>query len=371
MMGRMSPNPPRPLWTPPAPSQRVERPLAQSPGSLIHRGAKRLQTAHIRLVEYNETFQTVKNLEYTSDGDLVGIAGRVRWLHVAGLHEVAEISRIGQAHGIGGLALEDILHTGSRSKIENHETEIFVVTRILTLDVRKNEIDVQHFSLFLLPGNIVLTFAEGPTEIFEPVLERIRTNAGGRIRRLGADYLAWALLDAVVDNYLHVIDRLDDSIVEMEDRLQADASGVEVGGIYALKRDINHIYRTIRPIREIAGTLLRENASLITDHSRPFFVDLNDHAIQAVETTEFLREGSASLREFYLSTASHRMNEVMKVLTCFSTIFLPLTFIAGIYGMNFENMPELKTSWAYPAVWGSFLLCAAGMFWLFRRMRWL
>jgi len=153
--------------------------------------------------------------------------------------------------------------------------------------------------------------------------------------------------------------------------LQDDPREVEVGEIYALKRDINHLYRTTRPIREIAAGFLRENDTLLTDRARPFFIDLNDHAIQVVETTEFLREGSNALRELYLSLASHRMNEVMKVLTCFSTIFLPLTFIAGIYGMNFEDMPELKHPWGYPVVWIVFFLCAAGMFWLFRRMRWL
>jgi magnesium transporter len=219
--------------------------------------------------------------------------------------------------------------------------------------------------------NLVLTFCETPTAVFDPVIDRIRTNVGGRIRRLGADYLAWAILDAIVDNYLSVIDHLDDAVVAIDEKLQLDDRSAHVGEIYALKREINRVFRTIRPIREIAISLLRENETLLTPASRPYYVDLNDHAIQAIETTEYLREGSNSLREFYLSSASNRMNEVMKVLTCFSTIFLPLTFIAGIYGMNFEHMPELQHRWAYPAIWIIFLLCAAGMFWLFRRMRWL
>jgi magnesium transporter len=367
----MSKPPHRPLWTPADPSGRTKRPLAQSPGSLVHRGPRRTDTAHLRLVEYNESFTQTKTLDSMPEEGLVAADDRVQWLHFTGLHEVEELSRIGGVFDLSSLLLEDILHTGSRSKIENHESGLFIVTRLVQLDERVNTLAIQHFSLLLLPGNIVLTFAEGPTDLFDPVLERIRTSAGGRIRRFGADYLAWALLDAIVDNYLLVTDRLDDAVVALDERLQDDPRGVEVGEIYALKRDINQLYRTTRPIREIAAGLLRENGTLVTDRARPFFIDLNDHAIQVVETTEFLREGSNSLQELFLSLASHRMNEVMKVLTCFSTIFLPLTFIAGIYGMNFEEMPELKHPWGYPAIWIIFVLCASGMFWLFRRMRWL
>lgn len=367
----MSTSPHRPLWTPSDPKERTKRPLAQSPGSLIHRGARRTDVAHLRLVEYNESFSQEKTLDSMPEEGLVAADDRVQWLHFTGLHEVEELSRIGRVFDLSSLLLEDILHTGSRSKIENHESGIFIVTRLVQLDERVNTLAIQHFSLLLLGGNIVLTFSEGPTNVFDPVLDRIRMNTGGRIRRFSADYLAWALLDAVVDNYLLVTDRLDDAVVALDERLQDDPRDVEVAEIYALKRDINQIYRTTRPIREIAAGLLRENGTLLTDRARPFFVDLNDHAIQVVETTEFLREGSNALRELYLSLASHRMNEVMKVLTCFSTIFLPLTFIAGIYGMNFEEMPELRHPWGYPLVWLIFILCAAGMFWLFRRMRWL
>jgi len=367
----MSTPPHRPLWTPADPSERTKRPLAQSPGSLVHRGPRRIDAAHLRLVEYDEAVSETKTLDSMPEEGLVSGGDRVRWLHFTGLHEVEELSRIGRVFGLSNLLLEDILHTGSRSKIENHESGVFVVTRLVQLDERESTLAIQHFSLLLLPGNVVLSFAEEPTGLFDPVLERIRTNAGGRIRRFGADYLAWALLDAVVDNYLLVTDRLDDAVVALDERLQDDPRDVEVAEIYALKRDINQLYRTTRPVREIAAGLLRENEALLSDRARPFFIDLNDHAIQVVETTEFLREGSNALRELYLSLASHRMNEVMKVLTCFSTIFLPLTFVAGIYGMNFEDMPELKHPWGYPVVWAVFVLCAAGMLWLFRRMRWL
>jgi len=363
--------PARPTWSPVAATTKKKRPVAQSPGSLVHRGERRTPSIHIRLIRYNEehssetTFDTFPEEGLKTDGDFV------TWLHFTGLHDVAELARIGGAFNISHLILEDILHTGSRSKIENHESEIFVVTKLVTIDEKENLIDVQHFSLLLLPGNTVLTFAESPTPAFDPVLERIRTSGGGRIRRFKADYLCWAILDMLVDNYLFVTDELDEAVIAMDERLQIDPAEVEVGELYALKRDINQFHRIIRPIREIAASLMRDNSSLTTVNSEPFFVDLHDHAIQAIEKTDDLRENSGSLREFYLSEMSNRMNEVMKVLTCFSTIFLPLTFIVGIYGMNFDNMPELSMRWAYPAVWGLFFVCAGGMFWLFRRMKWL
>lgn len=369
----MSSSPRRPVART-VPVARKPRPVAQSPGTLVHRGEKRTERAVLRLVTYDSEVQEQRELSGIDDEPFAPGDGKVRWLHVTGLHEVEEIARIGRRFGIDALSLEDILHTSSRSKIENRETGIFVVMRLLHQppeSTGKRAIEGQHFALLLLPGDLVLTFCETPTPIFDPVLERIRTNIGGRIRRLGADYLTWAVLDAVVDNYLLMIDRLDDEVVAMDEKLQGSPNEVEVGEIYALKRDINRFDRAIRPVREIAGVMMRSNAALLSEASKPFFLDLNDHAIQAVETTEYLREGSAALRELYLSLASHRMNEVMKVLTCFSTIFLPLTFIAGVYGMNLEKMPELDKPWAYPAVWIVFLLCAGGMFWLFRRMKWL
>ena len=170
---------------------------------------------------------------------------------------------------------------------------------------------------------------------------------------------------------MHVIDRLDEAILEMDERLQENATSVSVAELYGLKRDIGELFRAIRPIREITSSLVRPTSRLIEKRTRPFFADLNDHALQVIESTEDLNDRSTSLRDFFHSAASLRMNEVMKVLTSFSTIFLPLTFIAGIYGMNFKYMPELNVPWAYPAIWGVFALCAISMIWFFRGRRWL
>lgn len=352
-------------------SAKRKRPLAQSPGSLVHRGEKRSESANLRLMIYDEDHCEETILTSFPAEGITDDPEKVTWLHFTGLHEVEEVRRIGEAYGLSGLTLEDILHTNSRSKVENRSSSIFIVTRLVTHGEIADTIDIQHFSLVLLSGNRVLTFSESPATPFDPVVQRIKTNIGGRIRKHKADYLTWALIDAVVDNYLSVLDQLDDTLISMDERLQDNAADVDISELYNVKRDIHRLQRIIRPIREIAGSLLRDDAHLITDETTPYFFDLNDHAIQAIETAEFLRESSTGLRDYYLSAASNRMNEVMKVLTCFSTIFLPLTFIAGVYGMNFDVMPELHYPWAYPAVWGLFALCAIGMLWLFRRMKWM
>ncbi len=196
-------------------------------------------------------------------------------------------------------------------------------------------------------------------------------NGNGRIRSAGADYLAWAVLDALVDNYFGVIDALDEAVSHLDDQLQEDAVSIEAAHLYAIRREVTGLHRLVRPLREVANALTRPNSALMTDQSEPFYRDLYDHAIHAIERTEDLRDMTAGLRDFYLSAISNRMNEVMKVLTCFSTIFLPLTFFAGIYGMNFEHMPELGWKWAYPALWIGFVVIAGGMFVLFRRKKWL
>lgn len=348
-----------------------KRTLADPPGSLVHTGTKRTETTTMSLLSYDATSFEEVEISELPDVSILNDTERVNWLNITGLHEIEKLSALGEHFQISNLILEDILHTSGRPKIEKRETDVFVVIRLLESEADHDEIDMQQLSMLLLPNKVLISFLEEPTEIFDPVLKRIRTGGGGRIRTRGADYLAWALLDAVVDNYLFVIDQLDESVSSMDALLQADSSEVEAGELYMLKRDIGSIYRSIRPIREITSSLQRQTTPLLRKTSKPFFTDLNDHAVQVMETIEDLRESMASLRDFYLAAASNRMNEVMKVLTCFSTIFLPLTFVAGVYGMNFKHMPELGYPWAYPAVWAVFLLCAGGMFWLFKRMKWL
>jgi magnesium transporter len=246
-----------------------------------------------------------------------------------------------------------------------------VVTRLLFYDDATHTVDAQQFSLLLLPNSTVLSFLEAPSPIFDPVMERMRSGGTGRIRKLGSDYLAWALMDTVVDHYFHALDGVDEALDESEAKFEENQDSLDANDLYQLKKEVSALHRLVRPTRDIATILYRSDSALMKKENQPYFRDLYDHAVHVLEQAEDLRENAAALRDFFLSQASNRMNEIMKVLTCFATIFLPLTFLAGIYGMNFEHMPELAWEWAYPSLWAVFLVAAGGMFWFFRRKRWL
>lgn len=342
------------------------------PGTLIHTGEKRADEVVFTAIEYDaEASELLATEDVEECLRFADNPGKVSWIHVTGLHEPEKIGQLGKAFKIHPLILEDILNTDCRPKIEEFDKYVFVVTRLLLFDPEKQAIDVQHLSILLLPDSSVLTFLEEPTGAFHPVMERIRTGGGGRIRRFGSDYLLWALLDIVVDHYFNVVDQVEQTIEELEDRFEGDPNSLDAKELYVLKKEVVALHRLLRPMRESATVLNRSDSDLLSTRTQPYFRDLYDHAVHVLEEAETLKDSAASLRDFYLSQASNRMNEIMKVLTCFATIFLPLTFLAGIYGMNFEHMPELHWQWAYPALWVVFVVSAGGMFWYFRKKGWL
>ena len=340
-----------------------------APGTLVHAGEKLTEKVTFRIVEYDRGKLTIKETENVSECHPSKEGKLVTWIEVTGLHEVKKISELGQRFEIHPLLLEDILNTSSRPKAESFDDYVFVISKLLRYDQEKKNAEIQQFALIVLES-VVISFLEAPTPIFDPVIDRIKKGTG-RIRGAKQDYLSWALMDAVVDNYYGVIDGVDQHISELDDALQVDARSVNANLLFSAKRDVAELHRLVRPIREIATVLHRGDSALITGFSGPFFRDLYDHAIHAIESVEDLREHAANLRDFYLSEISNRMNEIMKVLTLFASFFLPLTFLAGIYGMNFEHMPELRIPWAYPALWGVFVVLAAGMLVLFKKKRWL
>lgn len=355
-----------------------DKPLAAPPGTLVHIGMKRSARMEIRRVFYDasgphHTASDAELEEKIAAAD-VGRDG-VTWIDVVGLHDVETLSALGESFGIAPLVLEDILNTAGRPKIEDFDNFIFVVARMIVRgpsnpETGLPEIDTQSFALLLLPGNVVLTFREAACGIFNPVRRRIEVGKG-RIRKAKADYLVWAILDAVIDNYLDVINVADDLLSSYEDRLDSDDTSVEIGHLHAARREVVQLYRVIRPVREITNTLYRTESKLVVPDSAPYFRDLHDHSVQAEETISDLRDASNSLRDYYHTVVSNRMNEVMKVLTALSTIFLPLTFLAGIYGMNFAHMPELAKPYAYPVFWGVALVMAASLFTFFKKKNWL
>ncbi len=340
--------------------------LAAPPGTLVHVGERLTNETVISKIEYDAKSVT-ETLDWSVDPD------QVTWLDVTGLHDIEKISEVGTKFGIGSLVLEDVLNTAGRPKLEDFDDSVFVVIRMITLGrgERKVEIDSQHFGLILLPGNLIITFREAPSGIFEPIRERIRSGKG-RIRKADADYLMWAILDAILDHYLDVITFTDEMLTDFEDRLDADDPSIAITHLHAAKRDVVRLYREMRPVREITNTLYRTESVLIKKESAPYFRDLHDHSVQAEETIADLREVAHGLRDYYHTVVSNRMNEVMKVLTSLSTIFLPLTFLAGIYGMNFEkNMPELHWAYSYPIFWLVSIGIAVGLFFYFRRKNWI
>jgi magnesium transporter len=293
-------------------------------------------------------------------------AGGATWIDVVGLHDIDLVARLGESFGLHSLALEDVLNTGQRPKADEYEDHLFCVLR--NFHVTEGELASEQIALFLMPG-LVLTFQEREGDAFEPVRERLRRGKG-RIRGLGADYLAYALIDALVDQFFPILERQGERIEDLEDELIEDPTPETLQEIYRLRRELLLLRRAAWPEREVLASLHRGETALVTDDVKPFLRDAYDHAIQVLEILETYRELAGSMLDVYLSSLSHRMNEVMKVLTIIATIFIPLTFLAGIYGMNFEHMPELGWRWAYPAVWAVMIALGLGLLALFRRRGW-
>lgn len=318
--------------------------------------------------------------ECQSPDDAAALRGRheVVWLNVDGLGDAATIMRIGELFGLHKLALEDVVHTHQRAKVEPYGDHLFVVCREVHVVDEPPHLETDQISMFLGPG-FVVTFQEHAGDAFDPVRERIR-KVKGRICYAGPDYLAYALLDAIIDSYFPVLERYGERLEALEDEtieLAGKAGGREtVAKIHAIKRDFLTLRRAVWPLREAISTLVREQSPQITDDTRMFMRDCYDHTVQLIDMLETYRETGSDLMEVYLSSVSNRLNEVMKVLTIISTIFIPLSFIAGIYGMNFNtrhpmNMPELNWRLGYP--WALMLMAgtAAVMLVFFWRRGWL
>jgi magnesium transporter len=293
----------------------------------------------------------------------------VTWINVDGLHDTAMLEEIGQLFDLHPLVLEDILNTQQRPKSEDYEKHIFVVLKMLSFADESPYIRSEQVSLILGNG-YVLSFQEVTGDVFEPVRQRIRSRKG-RICKMGPDYLLYALADAIVDHYFVVLERIEEKLELLEDAVFEDPTVSTLAEIQRLKVELLRFRKAIWPLREAVNGLLREENELITEKTEVFLRDVYDHTIQVIDTVEGFRDTVSGLLDVYLSSVSNRMNEVMKVLTIIATIFIPLTFIAGIYGMNFEYMPELRIPWAYPLVWFAMVVVALLMITYFRRKNWL
>jgi magnesium transporter len=290
----------------------------------------------------------------------------ITWINMECLDRPDEIHKLAEIYRIHPLTVEDILDIAQRPKVEEFDDYLFVTLKAVNPSA---DLDFEHISL-VVTMDTVITFQEKPGDYFDGIRKRILNN-GGRIRRMGADYLAYLIIDAVVDEYFVILDALSGRIEEFEDRAIDENDDALIKDIQQIKQELLRIRRVIWPLRESVSLLMHLDSARISDDLDPFLKDLYDHILQAAETVETCRELIAGVMEVNLSSASNRMNKVMKVLTIISTIFIPLTFIVGVYGMNFRFMPELDVPWAYPVTWGIMVIIALGMVIFFKRRHWM
>jgi len=340
-----------------------------SPGTLVHDGDKKVEKAKITIIDYDATQFQEKEVETIEECFPFRDTPTVTWINIDGLHEVGIIEKIGKHFSIHPLILEDILHTGQRPKMEDFEDYIFLVVKMFYYDEKDDEIKMEQVSL-LLGSNFVISFQEREGDIFDPIRERIR-NHKGRIRMMKADYLGYALLDTIVDNYFIILEKVGENIENMEEELVTRPTPETLQTIHNLKRELIVLRKSIWPLREVVNSLERGESPLINEATGVYLRDVYDHTIQVIDTIETFRDMVSGMLDIYLSSISNKMNEVMKVLTIIATIFIPLTFVAGIYGMNFEFMPELKWHWGYFAALLVMVAVAVIMVFYFRRKRWL
>ena len=338
------------------------------PGSLVHVGDYLPMQVTISTVDFSKESIIVEPTA-SLENCLTDIKLSVtRWIQVRGLSDLSLIQKIGEKFKIHSLVLEDILNTNQRAKIDVLDSGIFLVMRLLKISEVTKRVTDEQVSLFI-GENFLISFLENDNPIFEPIIQRMQQNSG-RLRSGGVDYLAYTLLDLVVDNYFFVLEKVDEEIDRLEvELLHSPGSGLMLK-IQTIKRDIINLRRSIWPMRELVNKLLHLEHSFISTETQIYIKDVYDHLIQTNDLVESFRDVSSGLMDVYLSNINIRMNEIMKVLTIVSTIFVPLTFITGLYGMNFKYIPELEYPWAYPIVLFGMFSLAIFMLIYFRFKRW-
>jgi magnesium transporter len=339
------------------------------PGEIVHIGEKKVDRVSIELIDYNDKDIKENKNAYLEEILSCRNSSTISWININGLHEVDIIEKIGNGFGLHPLTLEDIVNTGQRPKYEDFDTYIFLAIKMLMFDEINKEIVSEQVSI-ILGDNFVLSFQEKEGDVFNPIRERLRSDKG-RIRKLGADYLAYSLLDAVVDNYFSILEKMGDKIDDLEEKLLTDPSPQTLKKIHKQKQATIFLRKSVWPLREVASSLEKSESKLIKKATKIFLRDIYDHTIQVIDTIETFRDMVSGILDVYLSSVSNRMNEIMKVLTIFAAIFIPLTFIAGIYGMNFEFMPELKWRWGYFVVLGLMGILGFGMLYYFKKQKWI
>ncbi len=344
-----------------------------APGTLDHVGTERVAEPVIHVLDYDADGCTEDEVAPDAVADELD-SGTKTWVNVDGLHEEGVVQAIGEHIGLHPLVMEDILTTDQRPKVEEYDDHLFVVLKMLRYDADAERVRGEQVS-FVLTEDTVVSFQEAPGDVFDPVRDRLR-HGKGKLRARGADYLLYALLDAIVDNYFTVLEQVGDDLEALEDGIVDNPKPETLQELHSVKQELIYLRKAVWPLREAVSRLERLETPLISDETRPYLRDVYDHTIQVIDIIESLRDVQGSTLDVYLSSVSNRMNEVMKVLTVIGSIFIPLTFIAGVYGMNFNpatsplNMPELNWYWGYPAALAAMAALGVGMAYYFWQKDW-
>ena len=350
-------------------TQDYKKQVGQIPGALVYTGNKLSSQLFIESFDYNKDTFVEKELKTVEDAFQFKTSNTVTWINLNGLNQIDEIEKLGVHYNLHPLVLEDIVSTNQRPKIDEYEDYIFIVLKMMYYDVDENIVSEQ--VSFILGENYVLSLQEAEGDVFDSLRERIRQSKG-RIRGLGSDYLLYALIDSVVDHYYAIIETMGNKIEDLEDNLFEGLTKDQISTeIQSLKREVLKVRRAIFPLREIISRIDKSESKLIDPKTLHYFGDVYDHIIQVSDTIDIYREMIWGLMDMYMTSISNRMNEVMKVLTIIATIFIPLTFIAGIYGMNFDHIPELHYKYSYYILWIVMIVIFLGMLYYFKRKKWL
>ncbi|MGK2905441.1 MAG: magnesium/cobalt transporter CorA [Desulfuromonadales bacterium] len=339
------------------------------PGTLIHVGKQKTEKPVITLIDYDQSHLETLNDITLDEAMSFRNTDTVSWINLSGIHDVELIDEFGKRFDIHPLALEDILNTHHRPKLDEHEGFSLIILKMLFFNNETLTLATEQVSL-LLGQHYVISFQELEGDVFNGVRDRLQRSSG-KIRQRGPDYLAYALIDSIVDSYFHILEKIGDQLVQLEEELISNPDSTMLTTIHHYKRELLLLRKSVWPLREVISQLHKEDSPLISEGTQIYLRDLYDHTVQAIDTLEIFRDTISGLQDLYMSSVSNRMNEIMKVLTIMASIFIPLTFIAGIYGMNFEYIPELKWRYSYFVLLGFMASCAIGMLIFFRRKKWL
>jgi len=340
-----------------------------APGTLIHIGEQKIEKSRIRILDYDETGAEEREIQKVEDAFPYKGKPTVTWISIDGIHDKEIIEKIGCHFDIHPLLLEDIMNSNQRPKMEDFGEYLFIVLKTLVHDEEGDRVSAEQVSL-IVSRDVVISFQERESAIFEPLRERIRSGKG-RMRKAGTDYLAYSIIDAIVDEYFVIIENIGEDIERFEDRLVINPGPQTLKSIQSLRSEMLVLRKAIWPLREVILGMERTESALIQKSTGIFVRDVYEHTVQIMDTVESYREMLSGMLDIYLSSISNRLNEVMKVLTIIATIFMPLTFIAGVYGMNFEYLPEIKWRYGYAFVWGIMITVVGIMLYHFRRKKWI